>query len=278
MGNEQATAPETENAAAAETTGKESTLLTGAGETGTPPLADGGTSVIEPTGWLAALTKEQKANQELLKSLSKFKRGVPDLVDSYAELERKQSNVLAVPNEKSTEEEKARYRKTIGVPEKPEDYKLEKVELPAGFDADEAMQGEFLKVAHGANLSTAQANAIHGWYMKTIGEQVKEAQVLVKTTTEEATAAVHKKHGVDSEAAITYMERGFKHFATPELAGLLKITGLGNHPEMVDLFIKAGKLVNETPFVDGSRGERQESGVGNRTDTQIAEKLYPSAK
>ena len=277
MGNEQATAPVTENAAAAESTAKDGgTLLTGAGDD-TTSLTDGGPQKL-PHAWMGGLTSEQKADADLVTTLSKFEKGIPDLSKAYAELEKKLGQAVTVPNEKATEEEKARYRKAIGVPEKPEDYKLEKVELPAGFDADEAMQGEFLKVAHGVNLSTAQANAIHGWYMKTIGEQVKEAQVLVKTTTEEATAAVHKKHGVDSEAAITYMERGFKHFATPELAGLLKITGLGNHPEMVDLFIKAGKLVNETPFVDGSRGERQESGVGNRTDTQIAETLYPSAK
>lgn len=275
MAIEPVVAPVEDNAAPEDTADKGETLLTGGEEGTTPPLADGDAPEL-PHAWMRGLTTEQKADAGLIESMSKFEKGIPDLAKSYAELEKKQSQAISVPNEKATEEEKALYRKTMGVPEKPEDYKLGDVELPDGITTDEAMQAEYLKIAHEANMSDAQANAVHQWYMKTFGEQVAAAQVVVKTTLKEAAAGVRERHGVDADAAKTYLERGYKHCATPSLKESLDASGFGNHPDMIDLFITVGKLVSEHPFVDGSRGEQlEQAALGDRSLDEIADTIYP---
>lgn len=278
MSEPQVAAPIEDNVAAVVPAAKEGSLLTGEGEGTNTPLAEGTLPEL-PHAWMSGLTTEQKADADLIKSVSKFEKGIPDLVRSYAELEKKQSQIISVPNETATEEEKARYRKAIGVPDKLEDYKLEKVELPEGLTIDEAMQKDYLKIVHTEGLNDAQVNAIHKWYMKTIGEQVVAAQKIVKTTKAEAVASLQKKYGADYDAGITYMERAFNEFATPHVQLLFDKSGMSNEPAIIEMFIKMGKVMGDHKFADGSRGEHLETGtVGQRSFEQIAESVYPPEK
>ena len=274
MSDLQAADPTKDNQQAAEEAAKGESLLT-ADVKGTTSSTQGAASEL-PHAWMNGLTTEQKADADLIKSLSKFERGIPDIVKSYAELEKKAGQAIVVPNEKATEEEKAAYRKAIGVPEKPEDYKLEPATLPEGLTVDEAMQKQFLQIVHAAGLNPNQVNAINQWYMKTIGEQIVDAQKVVKTTRAEAEAAITKKYGLDRDAAKGYMERAFARYATPSLAEKYIKTGLDNDPETIEMFINIGRDMGDHVFVDGSRGEHLESGVvGQRTDEQIAATMYP---
>ena len=43
-------------------------------------------------------------------------------------------------------------------------------------------------------------------------------------------------------------------FASPELTQLLEQTGLGDHPEVIRLFVKTGKAMSEDGFVTGRAG------------------------
>lgn len=63
-------------------------------------------------------------------------------------------------------------------------------------------------------------------------------------------------------------ERGIEAFGTPALRQLLKTTGLGNHPEIIRAFWKAGKTVMEdTPVSDGK---------APKGDMSIASRMYPN--
>ncbi len=240
----------------------------------TNPPAEGALPEL-PHAWMNGLTTEQKADADLIKSVSKFKRGVPDLVGSYAALEKKQSQSVSVPNETATEEEKARYRKAIGVPEKSEDYKLGEVELPEDLTIDELMQKGFLETAHSLDLNNDQASKLYQWHMEKFVEQIADARLIVKTTKAEAMAAGQKKHGADWGAAQTYFERAMADFANPAVKALFERTGIGNEPGVIDFFVNLGKATNDHPFVDGSRGEHLEtSTLGNRTDAEIAKTVY----
>ena len=111
--------------------------------------------------------------------------------------------------------------------------------------------------------------------MNTIGSQLAEAQKIVKTTMEEATAAMKARHANDPDA-LTYMERGFEALNQPGLAKLFADTGLGNHPLIVDMCITYGKKIGDSKFVDGSRGATLESSpIGQRSHAEIAASVYP---
>ena len=277
MSDLQTTAPVKDNTVVEGKTAEAGSLLTGKGE-GTPALPAGAPTEL-PHAWMNGMTTEQKADADLIKSVSKFEKGIPDLVGSYAALEKKLSQAVSVPNETATEEEKARYRKAIGVPEKSEDYKLGEISLPEGLAVDEAMQKDFLKIVHTAGLNVAQASGIYQWYMKTYGEQFAAAQKVVKTTQAEATTALRGELGADFDAAQTLKERSFEKYGTPHVAKLFALSGIGNDPEVIKMFINIGKDTSDHRFVDGSRGEHLESGtVGSRTDKQIAAVVYPEVQ
>jgi len=272
MATETVVAPaKAENATTEETPAK-GTVLTG-DTTPDPASQDTGPPKL-PHEWMSGLTAEQKADADLLKSLEKFPKGIPGLSKAYAELENKLSTALVVPGDEATEEQTAAYRKAIGVPEKPTDYELAEVKLPEGAAVDEEMQTQYLDLALKQGLTPGQAKSIHEWYMNTLGPQLVEAQRVVKTTMEEATAAMKVRHANDPEAQ-TYMERGFEALGNPELAKFFADTGLGNHPLIIDWCITAGKKFGDAKFVDGSRGATLESSpVGKRSHAELASVVY----
>ena len=278
MSEQQAAAPDPDNAAADGNAAKGGSLLTGAAEGANTSLADGAPIEL-PHAWMNGMTTEQKADADLIKSVSKFEKGIPDLVGSYVTLEKKQSQSVSIPNETATDEEKARYRKAIGVPEKSEDYKLGEVKLPADLTIDEAMQKGFLETAHSLNLSGVQADKLYQWYMASMGKQVVDARLIVKTTEDEARAIVQKELGAGYAEAEGHMTRIFEQFATPEVSKLFVRHGIGNHPEVIKMFMKMGKAIGDHKFVDSSKGEHPGTGVvGQRTDAQIAKVMYPDAE
>jgi hypothetical protein len=278
MSDQTVVAPVEDNATATETPAKAgATLLTSVVEA-TPPLAEGATPVL-PHAWMNGLTSEQKADASLIESLSKFPKGIPDMAKTYAELEKKSSSAAVVPNEESTDEEKARYRTARGVPGKPEDYKLEEVELPQGISVDVETQKAFLEVAHGLGLNDGEVNAINKWYMQKVGQEIADAIKVVDVTQEQALESFMKRHGTQAEANRTYMERGFSDLATPGLRALLDMSWVGNAPEILDMMVKHGKAIGNHEFVDGSRGESVDlNPIGKRTDEEISAVLYPAAK
>jgi len=228
-----------------------------------------------PHVWMAGMTAEQKADEEFVKRFEKFQKGIPDLTKAYAELETKLTDSVTVPSDEATDEEIGRYRKAIGVPDKSEDYELEKIEMPDGVEVDDKMQGNYLAEAHKLGLSQTQAKAMHEWYMTTVGLQLAEATKVVKTSHEEAEKAMTERHAKDPDAMV-YLERGFAAVATPELTTVYNTTGLGNHPAIVDMHIWIGKNIGDDKFVDGSRGVGLEtSPVGKRSDAEISALMYP---
>ena len=46
--------------------------------------------------------------------------------------------------------------------------------------------------------------------------------------------------------------KALESFGTPELQDVLNMTGLGNHPEVIRAFYKAGKAISEDRFIPGT--------------------------
>ena len=273
MAEGQAAGPEKDNLPAGGTPAKDATALTGQ-ETVTSASSSltSGAAPTLPHAWMNGLLTEQKADADLVKSLSKFEKGIPDLAKSYAELEKKVGQAITIPSEKASAEEVAAFRKAVGVPEKPEDYKLDKVELPDGKELDGQWSKELKGLAHKLNLSQGQLGGLHEWYFKNL---VAEMQ-LVKTTAEQANTALRKEMGAEYEAAITYKGRAVDKFLNPTTKVLFERSGLGNHPEILKMFVAIGKGMGEHFFAEGSRGERVETApVGARSDAQLAAELWP---
>lgn len=147
----------------------------------------------------------------------------------------------------------------------PEKYDLK---APEGIVLDTAAVEEFSVIAKELNLTNDQAQKFAN--VAAAMEQ-RRAEAHVKTVKEWAEQSKGDKE-IGGDAFDTNMSTARKFmdtFGSPELKQLLDVSGFGNHPEVVKLFVKAGKRFGEDGFVAS----------GNRAATpeqSAAKALYPN--
>jgi len=138
------------------------------GETKPAPVVPGDW----PSDWRQKLAAD---DPDAIKTLERL-TAPQDLYKSYKALRDKLSSGEArikLP-ENPTPEQLSEYRKSIGVPDKPEDYKIE---LPNGVvfsEADKPLVESFKAVAHAANIEPKVVNQFLGWY--TDQQQIVQSQ------------------------------------------------------------------------------------------------------
>lgn len=159
------------------------------------PVADTPVVKDEPpaTGddWASLREKFAKGDDKLSKRLARYSS-----VDSALEALVAAQDKIAKGEHKTplgadaTPEEIAAYRAANGIPEKPEDYKVELAENLVIGDADKPLVDAFLKdVAHPANMPPAEANKMLSWYFaqqEAAAEQRTQADFNAKEQGEEA--------------------------------------------------------------------------------------------
>lgn len=231
----------TDLATASPGSGSESALPDGA-QDGQPAsgkeTADAGTE-LELAGWTAGLTKQLKSAPEAAKFLAKFKT-MDDAIKGYMELEGKQGGMVALPTDKSTPEEIATFYAKIGVPSKPEEYKLDRTD---GLDYDDTQEQAFKAELHKNHVPQAVAS----WLYKEMGERTKAAIEARSARMEEDKTALRarleKEHGKDYGAFVSTMQQGIAKYGSKELVAELKKNGLEYNYEVVSLFHRLGQLV-----------------------------------
>lgn len=122
----------------------EGTLLTSAPSSTTTAPTDG--QPLEKPEWLEAKFWTDKGPN------------VEALAKSYDVAQRalgRKAQAVVPPNEKSTPEEIAEYRKALGVPDSPEGYKLKPEQLPEGVTWDENVAKRAAELAHKHNIPAA---------------------------------------------------------------------------------------------------------------------------
>lgn len=118
---------------------------------------------------------EQKEEHDKLTKLVKRFNTLPDAVKALREAQRKiSSGELKAPLPKNaTPEQVAEWRRENGIPEKPEDYKIE---LPKGAvlgDADKPIVDGFVKAMHEKNTPPDVVNAAVAWYVQSQEERLQ---------------------------------------------------------------------------------------------------------
>lgn len=250
MAEKQAAAPVVDKAQTEGQTEQESSILTGKTQAadGTTPLAEGAASEL-PRKWMNSLDGDQKADAQALKSLEKFERGLPDISKAYVELERKLGSAITIPGEKATDEERVRFRKAMGVPDKPTDYKIERAKLPAGMF--EKLHDSMLELAHTTGMTPSQTKAMHALVHREIVQTISAGLKVVKSTMQETETALRTEAGAGYEVMAVNWDRGLRSYFNDRAIQLFSRSGLGNDPDILRGFAKIGATVQEHKVVDG---------------------------
>lgn len=153
-----------------------------------------------------------------------------------------------------------------GAPEKYEDFKSAE-----GVALDPAVMGQFSEVAKELNLPQDKAQMVLDKMLPKMqarqGEQVKEFYSDIGGTPDGwvAAAQADKEFGGDKlKENLALAVKARDAFGSPELTKLLNKTGLGNHPEIIRAFYRAGKAIGEDRLVVGGGNAQAHEGDARR--------------
>lgn len=149
-------------------------------------------------------------------------------------------------------------------PTAPEKYEFKPVE---GAEIDPAIMGEFEGVAKEAGLTQEAGQKV----LDKMGPKIaaaQQAQVDAVKAQWIDSARTDKEFGGDKlNENLAVAKKAMDAFGTPALRTLLNDTGLGNHPEIIRAFYRAGQKISGSNFVAGG---------GNSDARGTAATLYPN--
>lgn len=150
----------------------------------------------------------------------------------------------------------------------PEQYEFT---VPEGVQMDEAGLKSFSEFAKGLDMSQEAAQAMLEKMGPAWQQRQSDAIKAVQDNWATESRADKEFGGEKLSENLAVAEKALQTFGTPELRTLLKESGLGNHPEIIRAFYRAGKQISEDRFVAGSAGRPQ-------GQSDYAKSLYPNQK
>lgn len=141
--------------------------------------------------------------------------------------------------------------------------------LPEGVQLDDKGTTAFSEVAKELNLSQDAAQKVLDKMGPVIAGRHAEALSQAKAQWVEATQNDKEYGGEKLSENLAVAKKALDTFGSPELRTLLNESGLGNHPEIIRAFFKAGKAISEDKFVPATGG----SPKGTKA---AADALYPN--
>ena len=140
--------------------------------------------------------------------------------------------------------------------------------MPEGMETDNLALEEAVPLFKDLNLPQEQAQKLVDFYASRVGAQAKEYNKVVDGWKEETLKVL----GDDSEEGLSVANKFIDKFGNEKVREVLKETGLGNHPEVVQMFVKAGKTFASDGFVAGDKKNQP-------TDPEsIARRMFPNTK
>lgn len=122
--------------------------------------------------------------------------------------------------------------------------------LPDGYDLGD-MKDQFVAVAKEQKLSAEQTKAI--LELNKARDAAMQTRLDTAKTQWLESAKSDKEFGGDNlPANVAVARKALDTFGTPELRSLLDTSGLGNHPEIIRAFYRAGKAISEDRLVTGT--------------------------
>lgn len=159
--------------------------------------------------------------------------------------------------------ESAGETKAPGAPEK---YEFKPAEGQPEFDQKTIEQ--FSDVARELNLPQDAAQKVLDKMAPVLAARQTEAIEAIRTQWADDAKADKEIGGDKLDENLATAKKAIDQFGTPELRTLLDQSGLGNHPEVIRAFYRAGKAISEDRFV---------SGQGSQTGQQsMAQRMYPN--
>lgn len=120
--------------------------------------------------------------------------------------------------------------------------------LPEGMGLDQAVLEQALPIFKEKGFTQEQAQAAVDLYAQDVQARGQEQEAAFSKLVDEwKTQSVNDKEfgGDRFEQSVKIANSALDKFGTPELKTLLNEHGVGNHPELIRMFLKVGRLTQE---------------------------------
>ena len=210
-----------------------------AADTSTQPSTPS-TGWVNPDGtfgdkWLDALPDDAKDYKD---TLSKYK-SVPDMAKALANANQLIGKKLGVPNEKSSPEELAAFRRAMGVPDSLEEYKFAPDALPEGMTWSDDMAKPYAEIAHKHGIPPSAMKELVAQHAKTEMFKMEAIQATFEKQRTEAVQTLQKEWGTDFGKNIGLAKQAAK------LAGVDANSHGFSDPEVVRGFVRMAQMMSE---------------------------------
>lgn len=219
----------------------ETTLL----QSDTPPIAS---EQLEPVSdkpeWLPdKFWREGKADYE---ALAKSYQGMEHILG-------RKSQAVVIPNDKSTPEEIAEFRKALGIPEKPDDYvqALKPEQLPENIHFDDNLAKVASEIAHKHNIPPAAMKELAALQLQQQQAMVQASEQFVNQQLNAGKQELQQLYGEKFSEKIDTAKR------VALTAGINPMARGFTDPEMVKLAIWAADQIAEDKLVAADASPNQ---------------------
>jgi hypothetical protein len=269
-------AAKTEAATSTPATPGEGSIADTGGESGAGTKPDAGAD-----DWRKAMAGD---DADALKELSRYNTqadAAKALVEAKKALRKGDEGKIKLPGKDATPEELAEFNKTIGIPEKVDEYKIT-AKPPEGLeigDADKAFLGGITEKLHakGGWLATPDGiNAAHDFYYEMMQENAAQMAAAAVTKRKENEAGLKNEWGSEFKINSTYAMTAMQSYAPkgvdikewlaePMANGTLR----GDDPILMKIMSAAGRATTEDPaFLATLNGESMSAdAVQTKIDT-----------
>ena len=207
-------------------------------ETSTAPTQH--TGYVNPDGtfaegWANNLPEDSAAYKD---TLSKYK-SVPDMAKALANANALIGKKLGVPNEKSSPEEVAAFRRSLGVPDSIEEYKFAPDALPEGMTWDDNNVKNYAEIAHKHNIPPSAMKALVTEHAKMEHFKLQGMQAQIEKQHVEAVNTLKKEWGGEFDKNIGLAKQAAK------IAGVNANSQGFADPEVVRGFVRLSQMMSE---------------------------------
>lgn len=228
----------------------------------TPPAEPPATPPSPPAAnWRDGIT------DPALKNVAERMASPTDAIKAIVDLRADNSKRIKVPDETSSDEDKAKFRKALGVPDEPTGDKGYKIAPPEGVtltDGDQALIDTILPVAHQHGVPQAALQGFVGELLKTSHEMEANALKVIKDTQTATEAALKKEWGPDYEPNTNLAKRFVQIHGTDDIKELMNVELpgrglLGDQPAMMKFLAMLGRRSDEGDLMLGATPDERQS-------------------
>ena len=145
---------------------------------------------------------------------------------------------------------------------------------PEGISLDGDVMKQYADAAKKLGVSQQNAQELINQLAPLMHQRAQEAVSQERSSWENASRADKEFGGEKLNESLAVAKKALSQFGTPELSKLLNETGLGNHPEVIRAWYRAGQAISEDRYVGGNQSGAKPSTA--KDFNSLASALYPN--